>query len=129
MRSSHFIPHLSSKPRADETLYSRKTITGGINHLADAGSLARLCRGCLLALYLGQASINQLFKDSANQANDVDDFVEVKILDAAVTPVIYSSWTIRLCERDDEGKKMMLMVVVPALVLPVLTVQPHPGWC
>ena len=31
--------------------------------------------------FLGQASINELFKDNANQANDVDDFVEVKILE------------------------------------------------
>ena len=54
--------------------------------------------------FLGQASINELYKESANQANDGDDFVEVKILDAAVTAAVYSNWTIQLCERDGPGK-------------------------
>ena len=55
------------------------------------------------SVYLGDATINELFKDSPNQANDVDDFVEVKILDSSITYDVYSSWTIQLCENDGPG--------------------------
>ncbi|NNE62643.1 MAG: hypothetical protein HKN34_01045, partial [Gammaproteobacteria bacterium] len=53
--------------------------------------------------YLGQASINELFKDRTNQANDPDDFVEIKIIDPALTFATFSQWTIQLCERNDAG--------------------------
>ena len=53
--------------------------------------------------YLGGASINELFKDKTSQANDPDDFVEIKIIDPALTFATYSQWTIQLCERNDAG--------------------------
>ncbi len=55
------------------------------------------------SVYLGDATINELFKDSPNQANDTDDFVEVKILDSSMTYDVYSSWTIQLCENNGPG--------------------------
>ncbi len=57
------------------------------------------------SIYLGQASLNEFFKDNTTQANDPNDFVEVEILDTSIDPVIYSDWTIQICEFDDKGKK------------------------
>lgn len=36
-------------------------------------------------------------------ANDPDDFVEVKILDPSISPNIYKSWKILICEDNDPG--------------------------
>lgn len=55
--------------------------------------------------YLGQASINELYKDNTTQVNDPDDLVEVKVLDPSITSAIYSDWTIRICEFDGNGNK------------------------
>ena len=55
--------------------------------------------------YVGQASFNEYYKDDTTQANDPDDFLEVKILDTSVDSTIYSNWAIQVCEFDDKGKK------------------------
>ena len=53
--------------------------------------------------YIGQATLNEFFKDQSNQTIDVDDFAEVKILNDAVTSTIYETWTINICEKDGSG--------------------------
>lgn len=53
--------------------------------------------------YIGQASINEFFKDNATQASDPDDFAEVEILDPAITFATYSQWSIQACEADNPG--------------------------
>ncbi len=53
--------------------------------------------------YAGQASLNEFYKDRTNQAADNDDFVEVKILNSAITSTIFNSWTIQICEDNDPG--------------------------
>ena len=53
--------------------------------------------------YLGQASLNEFFKDKSNMAYDVDDFVEVKILNDTITSPIFETWTIQICEDNDAG--------------------------
>ena len=53
--------------------------------------------------YLGQASLNEFFKDRSNMAYDADDFVEIKILNNTVTSVIFDNWTIQICEENDAG--------------------------
>lgn len=53
--------------------------------------------------YLGQASLNEFFKDRSNMAYDADDFVEIKILNNTVTSVIFDNWTIQICEENDTG--------------------------
>lgn len=53
--------------------------------------------------YLGQASFNEFFKDRTNQASDPDDFVELKILNGAITSTIFDTWTIQICERNNPG--------------------------
>lgn len=49
--------------------------------------------------YAGQASLNEFFKDRANQANDGDDFLEVKILNPAITDSIFLNWSVLVCEE------------------------------
>lgn len=53
--------------------------------------------------YMGQASLNEFFKDKANQGYDADDFVEVKILNGTITSSIFDTWSIRICEQNDAG--------------------------
>ncbi|MFT5400751.1 MAG: hypothetical protein ACI8XW_003562, partial [Gammaproteobacteria bacterium] len=53
--------------------------------------------------YLGLATLNELFKDRANQANDPDDFVELKLLDSSIPLAIYGQWSIRVCELNAPG--------------------------
>ena len=53
--------------------------------------------------YLGQASFNEFFKNQTNQASDPDDFVEVKILNGAITSSIFDTWTIQICEQNNPG--------------------------
>ena len=57
--------------------------------------------GC--SIYLGEASLNELFKDNPNQSNDADDFVEIKIINPTLAFATFSQWTVQLCERDDRG--------------------------
>ncbi|MFO7604364.1 MAG: DUF6701 domain-containing protein, partial [Gammaproteobacteria bacterium] len=60
---------------------------------------------CTLSPYAGRASLNEFFKDRANQANDPDDFVEVKVMDPAITSPIYDTWSIRVCEYNAPGNQ------------------------
>jgi hypothetical protein len=53
--------------------------------------------------YIGQATLNEFFKDQSNQSIDVDDFVEVKILNDAIAQTTYETWTIKICEKDAAG--------------------------
>jgi len=53
--------------------------------------------------YMGRATFNEFFKDQANQSNDSDDFIEIKILDLSLSDSTYNSWTIDVCENDDNG--------------------------
>ena len=53
--------------------------------------------------YLGQASLNEFFKDRSNMSYDVDDFVEVKILNDTITSSVFDTWTIRICEQNAAG--------------------------
>ena len=53
--------------------------------------------------YIGQATLNEFFKDQSNQTIDSDDFAEVKILNDAITSTIYQTWTINICEKDGAG--------------------------
>ncbi|MFT5400310.1 MAG: MSHA biogenesis protein MshQ, partial [Gammaproteobacteria bacterium] len=39
----------------------------------------------------------------ANQANDPDDFVELKLLDSSIPLAIYGQWSIRVCELNAPG--------------------------
>lgn len=50
--------------------------------------------------YIGQATLNEFFKDQANQSNDVDDFVEVKILNGSIPISEYGTWKIEVCEKS-----------------------------
>lgn len=50
--------------------------------------------------YIGQASLNEFFKERSNQAADNDDFVEVRILDTTITSSIFNNWTIKVCENN-----------------------------
>ena len=53
--------------------------------------------------YLGQASLNEFFKDQSNMSYDIDDFVEIKILNPSITSSIFDNWTIKICEENDAG--------------------------
>lgn len=53
--------------------------------------------------YLGQATLNEFFKDQSNMSYDVDDFVEVKILNDTITASIFETWTVQICEDNDAG--------------------------
>ena len=53
--------------------------------------------------YAGQATLNEFFKDRTNQANDVDDFLEVKLLDTSIPFSVYSQWTVEVCEDNEPG--------------------------
>ena len=53
--------------------------------------------------YVGMASLNEFFKDRANQAFDADDFVEVKILNGNIDSTIFNTWTLQVCEDNDAG--------------------------
>jgi len=53
--------------------------------------------------FVGQATFNEFFKDKTNQANDPDDFVEIKIIDLSIPFSTYSQWSIQLCENDGQG--------------------------
>ena len=55
--------------------------------------------------YIGQATLNEFFKDNANQSSSNNDFAEVKILNSALDVSIYSNWKIRICEQNDGGKQ------------------------
>lgn len=62
--------------------------------------------GYLLAAcspYMGQASLNEFFKNQSNQSYDVSDFVEVKILNGTINSTIFEAWKLRICEFDDSG--------------------------
>ena len=50
--------------------------------------------------YIGQATLNEFFKDQANQSNDPDDFAEVKILNSTIPLSTYGNWKIKICERS-----------------------------
>ena len=50
--------------------------------------------------YIGQATLNEFFKDQANQSNDPDDFTEVKILNDSIPLSTYGNWTIKICEQS-----------------------------
>ena len=50
--------------------------------------------------YIGQATLNEFFKDRANQSNDPDDFAEVKILNDSILQATYNNWTIKICEQS-----------------------------
>lgn len=54
--------------------------------------------------FIGQAALNEFFKDQANQSNDPDDFVEVKILNGAIGSPVYETWTINICENSAAGQ-------------------------
>ena len=53
--------------------------------------------------YIGQATLNEFFKDQSNQSIDADDFSEVKILNDTITQATYETWTINICEKDANG--------------------------
>ena len=53
--------------------------------------------------YIGQATLNEFFKDQSNQTIDPDDFVEVKILNDTITSTTFETWTINICEKDGAG--------------------------
>ena len=53
--------------------------------------------------YLGLATINEFFKDKTSQANDVDDFVELKRLDSSIPFAVFSQWSIQVCEANEAG--------------------------
>ena len=50
--------------------------------------------------YIGQATLNEFFKDQANQSNDVDDFVEIKLLNDSIPASEYGTWKIKICEKS-----------------------------
>ena len=50
--------------------------------------------------YKGQASLNEFFKDNANQTVSANDFAEVKILNTALNSSIYANWKIEICEKN-----------------------------
>ncbi len=53
--------------------------------------------------YVGLATLNEFYKDRSNQAADVDDFLEVKILDNSILPAVYTGWEVEVCEQDAAG--------------------------
>ena len=57
----------------------------------------------LCSPYLGFATVNEIFKDRSNQANDADDFIELKLLDQSIPLATYSQWSIQVCENDAAG--------------------------
>ena len=50
--------------------------------------------------YIGQASLNEFFKNKANQSLSSADFAEVKILNDAIDISIFASWEIKICEKN-----------------------------
>ena len=50
--------------------------------------------------YIGQATLNEFFKDQSNQSNDPDDFAEIKILNDSIPLSTYGNWTIKVCEQS-----------------------------
>lgn len=50
--------------------------------------------------YIGQASLNEFFKENSNQSTHDNDYAEVRILDGSISSLIYNNWKIKICEND-----------------------------
>lgn len=68
-----------------------------------AGAIAPAAAAGACSPFLGLASLNEFFKDRTNQANDPDDFVEIKLLDQSIPFATYSQWSLQVCEHDGAG--------------------------
>ncbi|MDH5395705.1 MAG: LamG domain-containing protein, partial [Gammaproteobacteria bacterium] len=55
--------------------------------------------------YMGQASLNEFYKDLTTQAYSANDFVEVKILNGTILSTTFETWKIKLCEKFDGGSQ------------------------
>lgn len=66
-------------------------------------SSSTFATNCSVSPYVGKATLNEFFKDQSNQANDPDDFAEIKILDTTLTEAIFGNWRVQICERDAAG--------------------------
>lgn len=49
--------------------------------------------------YIGQATLNEFFKENSTQETHADDFAEVKILNSTIGLAIYGNWKIKICEK------------------------------
>ena len=57
--------------------------------------------GC--SQYIGQATLNEFFKENTTQLENDNDFVEVKILNTSITQATYENWGIKVCEQNGPG--------------------------
>ncbi|MEY8215851.1 MAG: hypothetical protein RPR97_15380, partial [Colwellia sp.] len=50
--------------------------------------------------YIGDATINEIFKDGGTVH---DDFIEFKLLNTSISNVVYDNWTLKICHETGNG--------------------------
>ena len=58
--------------------------------------------GGTCSTYMGQATINEVSKESQN-SDDANDFVELRILSAGIDSSVYDNWSLMICENSVDG--------------------------